>query len=129
LSNTHFLPKRRNAVCILYSGKYELYPPIILETLFINAIYPYTHIDANGFKATYKDKQISYPFVTQPVTRDINALINMKQIQLNFLQLELMSINIFDTLKSVNVQEKIKIISNQLILDICADHPNAFWNR
>ncbi|KAM3266267.1 hypothetical protein P3L10_003261 [Capsicum annuum] len=127
--NTHIC---RDRVCIphfFFLVKNQLYPPIILGTPFINAIYPYTHIDANGFKATYKDKQISYPFVTHPVTRDINTLINMKQNQLNFLQLELMSINIFDTLKSIKVQEKIKIISNQLILDICADHPNAFWNR
>ncbi|KAG5590575.1 hypothetical protein H5410_041089 [Solanum commersonii] len=32
-----------------------------------------------GFSATYKDQDVSYTFVTDPISRDINALINMKQ--------------------------------------------------
>ncbi|XP_070034520.1 uncharacterized protein [Nicotiana tomentosiformis] len=68
-----------------------LYPPIILGTPFINAIYPFTSIDSKGFTATYKDKEISYTFVTDP--------------------------------------EKIKLISEQIAIDICAEHPSTFWNR
>ncbi|KAG5590569.1 hypothetical protein H5410_041083 [Solanum commersonii] len=65
-----------------YSAPYslsELYPLIILGTPFINSLYPYTSINAKGFSATYKDQNISYAFVTDPISRDINALINMKQ--------------------------------------------------
>nr|XP_016504812.1 PREDICTED: uncharacterized protein LOC107822758 [Nicotiana tabacum] len=37
--------------------------------------------------------------------------------------------NIFDTLNSTKVQEKIKLIFENIAIDICAEHPNAFWNR
>ncbi|KAG5580110.1 hypothetical protein H5410_050737 [Solanum commersonii] len=38
------------------------------------------------------------------------------------------NMNIFDTLKSAKVQEKIKLISEKMAINICADHPSAFWN-
>ncbi|KAM3216176.1 hypothetical protein P3L10_025616 [Capsicum annuum] len=41
----------------------------------------------------------------------------------------MMSMNIHNIMNFVKIQEKIKMISNQLIVDICADHPNSFWNR
>ncbi|KAL3359794.1 hypothetical protein AABB24_016335 [Solanum stoloniferum] len=129
LSNTRIC---QNKVCIphfFFLVKNQLYPPIILGTPFINAIYPFTNINAKGFSATYKDRDISYTFITEPVSRDINALIEMKQKQVNYLQLEIFSMNIFDTLKATKVQEKIKLISEQMAIDICADHPSAFWNR
>ncbi|KAG5602710.1 hypothetical protein H5410_034080 [Solanum commersonii] len=106
-----------------------LYPPIILGTPFINAIYPFTNINAKGFSATYKNQDISYTFITEPISRDINALIEMKQKHVDYLQLEIFSMNIFDTLKSAKIQEKIKLISEKMAIDICADHPSAFWNR
>ncbi|KAG5598672.1 hypothetical protein H5410_030042 [Solanum commersonii] len=98
-------------------------------TLFINAIYPFTNINAKEFSATYKNQDISYTFITEPISRDINALIEMKQKHVDYLQLEIFSMNIFDTLKSAKVQEKIKLISEKMAIDICADHPSAFWNR
>ncbi|KAG5631393.1 hypothetical protein H5410_003110, partial [Solanum commersonii] len=94
----------------------KLYPPIILGTPFINAIYPFTSINAKGFSATNEDRDISYTFITDHISRDINALINMKQRHVDSLQLELFRINIFDTLKSTKVQEKIKLISEQITL-------------
>ncbi|XP_075106777.1 uncharacterized protein LOC142179799 [Nicotiana tabacum] len=48
-------------------------------------------IDSKGFTATYKDKKISYIFVTD--------------------------------------LEKIKLISENIAIDICAEHPSAFLNR
>ncbi|KAG5577376.1 hypothetical protein H5410_057510 [Solanum commersonii] len=91
---------------------------------------PNTRICQNkGFSATYKDRDISYTCITNPISRDINAFINMKQEHVDSLQLELFSINIFDTLKSIKVQEKIKLISEQIAVDICADHPSALWNH
>ncbi|KAG5594636.1 hypothetical protein H5410_035868 [Solanum commersonii] len=85
--------------------KNQLYPPIILGTPFINCIYPFTSITAKVFSATYKNQEISYTFLTDPISRDINALISMKQKHVNSLQLELFSMNIFYTLKSTKVQE------------------------
>ncbi|KAG5580005.1 hypothetical protein H5410_050632 [Solanum commersonii] len=99
------------------------------RTPFINAIYPFTNINAKGFSATYKRQDISYTFITEPISRDINALIEMKQKHVDYLQLEIFSMNIFDTLKSAKVQEKIKLISEKMAIDICADHPSVFWNQ
>ncbi|KAG5581544.1 hypothetical protein H5410_052171 [Solanum commersonii] len=75
-------------------------------------------IDSKGFSATYKDNEITYSFVIDPVTRDINALINMKQNHMDSLQLELFNMNIFDSLKSAKI-----------VVDICADHPNCYVCR
>ncbi|KAG5619527.1 hypothetical protein H5410_004745 [Solanum commersonii] len=91
----------------------KLYPSIILGTPFINAIYPFTGINSKGFSATYKNNEISYCFVTDPETRDINALIDMKQNHKDSSQLELFSMIIFDSLKSAKVKEKINLISEQ----------------
>ncbi|KAG5619572.1 hypothetical protein H5410_004790 [Solanum commersonii] len=99
-------------------------PPIILGAPFINAIYLFTSINAKGLSATYEDRDISYTFITDPVSRDINDLINMKQKHVDSLQPELFIMNVFDTLKSTKVQEKNELISEQIIVDICADHPN-----
>ncbi|KAG5585597.1 hypothetical protein H5410_046031 [Solanum commersonii] len=107
----------------------QLYPPIILGTPFINAIYPFNNINDKGFSATYKNQDISYTIIIEPISRDINALIEIKQKYVDYLQLEIFSMNIFDTLKSAKVQEKIKLISEKMDIDICADHPSAFWNR
>ena len=35
---------------------------------------------------------------------------------------------IVQSLQSPKVQEKIKLISEKVAADICADHPNAFWD-
>ncbi|KAG5570726.1 hypothetical protein H5410_060492 [Solanum commersonii] len=75
---------------IVTAHKWYLYPPIILGTPFINVIYPFTSINAKGFSATYEDRNISYTFITDPSSRDINTLIDMKQKHVDSLQLELM---------------------------------------
>ncbi|KAG5585567.1 hypothetical protein H5410_046001 [Solanum commersonii] len=83
---------------IVTAHKWYLYPPIILGTPFINVIYPFTSINAKGFSATFEDRDISYTFITESISRYINALINMKQRHGDSFQLELFSINIFDTM-------------------------------
>ncbi|XP_070025110.1 uncharacterized protein [Nicotiana sylvestris] len=77
------------------------------------------------------DKNIDTSCISckDPVTRDINALINMKQRHVNSLQSKILCMNIFDTLQSAKVQQKIKLIAEQMAVDVCADHPSAFWNR
>ncbi|KAG5586676.1 hypothetical protein H5410_047110 [Solanum commersonii] len=85
LSNTRIC---QNKVCIphlFFLVKNQLYPPIILVTPFINAIYPFTNINAKGFSTTYKNQDISYTFITEPISRDINALIEMKQKHVDYL--------------------------------------------
>ncbi|KAG5631737.1 hypothetical protein H5410_003454 [Solanum commersonii] len=83
LANTLNIDPKQNMFLgmmqIVTTHKWYLYPPIILETPFINAIYPFTNINAKGFSSTYKNQDISYTFITEPISRDINALIKMKQ--------------------------------------------------
>ncbi|KAG5590799.1 hypothetical protein H5410_041313 [Solanum commersonii] len=88
---------------IVTAHKWYLYPLIILGTPFINAIYSFTNFNAKGFSATYKNQDISYTFIIEPISRDINALIEMKQKHVDYLQLEIFSMNIFETLKSAKV--------------------------
>ncbi|KAG5580640.1 hypothetical protein H5410_051267 [Solanum commersonii] len=111
------------------SANNKVIPSYYTWNPFINAIYPFTKITAKGFSATYKNQVISYTFITDPISRDINVLINMKQKHVDSLQLEIFSMNIFNTLKSTKVQERIKLIFGQMAIDICADHPSAFSNR
>ncbi|KAG5608487.1 hypothetical protein H5410_019768 [Solanum commersonii] len=134
IDNTFFITKiamidNGADVSCIQEVKNQLYPPIILETPFINAIYPFTNINAEGFSATYKNQDISYTFITEPISRDINALIDMKQKHIDYLKLEIFSMNIFDTLKSAKVHEKTKLISEKIAIDICADHPNDFSEK
>ncbi|KAG5630947.1 hypothetical protein H5410_002664 [Solanum commersonii] len=108
---------------LIFLVKNHLNPSILLGTPFINVIYPFTSIDSKGFSATYQDNEITYSFVTDPLTRDINSLINMKQNHMDSLQMELYGMNIFESLMSAKVKAKIKLISEQIVVDICADHP------
>ncbi|KAG5597325.1 hypothetical protein H5410_038557 [Solanum commersonii] len=87
-----------------------------------------TFLNATHISATINHSNVSYTFITEPISRYINALIEMKQKHVDYLQLEIFSMNIFDTLKSAKVQGKIKLISEKMVIDIVVDHPSAFWN-
>ncbi|KAG5580760.1 hypothetical protein H5410_051387 [Solanum commersonii] len=100
---------------IVTAHKWYLYPPIILGTPFINAIYPFTNINAKGFSATYKNQDISYTFITEPISRDINALIEMKQKHVDYLQLE-----IFNLVKTI--KERVKSLP-------CLTLANPAWPK
>ncbi|CAN4104484.1 unnamed protein product [Withania somnifera] len=53
----------------------------------------------------------------------------MKQKHINSLQMEIYSTNIDNILNTPKIREKFKLIYEKLAVDICADHPSAFWNR
>ena len=55
--------------------------------------------------------------------------IKAKQNQINFLKQEINIINIDEQLKNPKLQNKIELLKNQIALEICNDHPNAFWDR
>ncbi|KAG5581148.1 hypothetical protein H5410_051775 [Solanum commersonii] len=78
-------------------------------------------------------KDFLYKFVTKPFTRMINDLIVKllvsKNNQVSFIKQEINSIEVDHILQNPILQEKIAFLSNQFSLDICGDHPNAFWNR
>ena len=79
LSNTCICQSK---VCIphfFFLVKNQLNPPIILGTPFINALYPFSKLNAKGFTANYNGNTINFDFITEPVTRDINSLLHLKQ--------------------------------------------------
>ncbi|CAN4119567.1 unnamed protein product [Withania somnifera] len=43
--------------------------------------------------------------------------------------MEIYSLNIDNILTTPKIREKIKLIYEKLAVDICLDHPSAFWNR
>uniref|UniRef100_A0A7N0U0L5 CCHC-type domain-containing protein n=1 Tax=Kalanchoe fedtschenkoi TaxID=63787 RepID=A0A7N0U0L5_KALFE len=82
---------------------------VILGTPFLKQIFPITHIDDKYFEGTFQKQKVQFQFVTEPQTKVLNEIkdiIFQKYNQINFLKSE-------DTMS----------------LEICNDHPNAFWNR
>ncbi|KAG5630263.1 hypothetical protein H5410_001980 [Solanum commersonii] len=62
---------------------------VIHDTSFDDLQGEIEHITTKGFSATYKDRDISHTFIIDPISRDINALINIKQKHVDSLQLEI----------------------------------------
>ncbi|KAG5632037.1 hypothetical protein H5410_003754 [Solanum commersonii] len=61
---------------------------------------------------------------------DLTAkLLISKNNQVSFIKQEINSIEVDHILQNPKLQEKIAILRNQFSIDICGDHPNAFWNR
>ncbi|WMV09102.1 hypothetical protein MTR67_002487 [Solanum verrucosum] len=87
-----------------------------------------TQIESANSKGKTKidDFPVEENTLAKPVTIDPkqNMFLGMMQVVTAH-----KCMNIFDTLKATKVQEKIKIISEQMAIDICAEHPSAFWNR
>uniref|UniRef100_A0A7N0UH36 DUF7746 domain-containing protein n=1 Tax=Kalanchoe fedtschenkoi TaxID=63787 RepID=A0A7N0UH36_KALFE len=82
---------------------------VILGTPFLKQIFPITHIDDKYFEGTFQNQKVHFQFITEPQTKVLNEIkdiILQKYNQINFLKSE-------DTMS----------------LEICNDHPNAFWNR
>uniref|UniRef100_A0A7N0TRA8 Uncharacterized protein n=1 Tax=Kalanchoe fedtschenkoi TaxID=63787 RepID=A0A7N0TRA8_KALFE len=82
---------------------------VILGTPFLKRIFPVTHIDDEYFEVTFKNQKVHFQFITEPQTKILNEIkdiILQKYNQINFLKSE-----------------------DIMSLEICNDHPNAFWNR
>jgi len=105
---------------------------IILGVPFINNIFPLIYWDSSKIIGNWNNKPFILVFVTKPFTRMINDLTEKlisKNNQVNFIKQEINSIEVDHILQNPKLQENIAILSNQFSLDICGDHPNAFWSR
>ena len=105
---------------------------VILGTPFLQSIYPIKKVDKNGITGTFKEKDIFLEFIIEPfqkVLHNVYDNIKAKQNQINFLKQEINIINIDEQLKNPKLQNKIELLKNQISLEICNDHPNAFWDR
>uniref|UniRef100_A0A7N0ZWN0 Reverse transcriptase domain-containing protein n=1 Tax=Kalanchoe fedtschenkoi TaxID=63787 RepID=A0A7N0ZWN0_KALFE len=103
---------------------------VILGTPFLKQIFPITHIDDKYFEGTFQNQKVHFQFITEPQTKVLNEIkdiILQKYSQINFLKSEVTIYNIEIDLKNPKLIDKIKRL--KLSLEICNDHPNAFWNR
>uniref|UniRef100_A0A7N0UIZ4 CCHC-type domain-containing protein n=1 Tax=Kalanchoe fedtschenkoi TaxID=63787 RepID=A0A7N0UIZ4_KALFE len=105
---------------------------VILGTPFLKQIFPITHIDDKYFEGTFQNQKVKFQFVTEPQTKVLNEIkdiIFQKYNQINFLKSEVTIYNIEIDLKNPKLIDKIKRLQDTMSLEICNDHPNAFWNR
>ena len=106
---------------------------VILGTPFFDKIFPLIKVDRTGITGIYQGKEITFQFITNPITRSLNNikqdLLKAKINQIEFLQKEISSLSIKENLGKPKLQEKIKLLEHQFSLQICNDHPNAFWDR
>lgn len=89
-------------------------------------------MDNSGITGTFQGGKIHLNFITKPVHRMLHEMydhLTLKKNQMNFLKQEINSLTIEEKLQNPKLQGKIRMIENQLSLEICNDHPNAFWNR
>jgi len=59
---------------------------------------------------------------------ELTSKMILKNNKVNFLKSEINSIEIDSIIQNPKLQDKIAILQNQFSLEICGDHPNAFWN-
>uniref|UniRef100_A0A7N1A8C8 CCHC-type domain-containing protein n=1 Tax=Kalanchoe fedtschenkoi TaxID=63787 RepID=A0A7N1A8C8_KALFE len=105
---------------------------VILGTPFLKQIFPITLIDDKYFEGTFQNQKVQFQFITKPQTKVLNEIkdiIFQKYNQINFLKSEITICNIEIDLKNPKLIDKIKRLQDTMSLEICNDHPNAFWNR
>lgn len=105
---------------------------LILGLPFIYSIYPLKGIDEEGLTGFYNGNPLRFDFINKPVKRFLNELkekIDRKTFQLNSLKEEINFLTIEEKLSNPKLKRKIDHINNKFSLEICSDHPNAFWNR
>ena len=105
---------------------------MILGNPFLDKIFPLKRIDKEGIIGTFNGKNITFEFITQPVTKMLSELrdqIITKNKQIGFLKDEINMITIEEKLENPKLKGKILMIINKFSLKICNDHPNAFWDR
>ena len=111
----------------------DLTSQVILGTPFLKKLFPIKKIDEKSIIGTFQGKEITFSFISEPKTRFINeikkSLLQAKENQINFLKQEINILKIEERLKNPKLQDKIKLVQNQFSLQICNDHPNAFWDR
>uniref|UniRef100_A0A7N0T3Z2 CCHC-type domain-containing protein n=1 Tax=Kalanchoe fedtschenkoi TaxID=63787 RepID=A0A7N0T3Z2_KALFE len=83
-------------------------------------------------QGTFQNRKVQFQFITEPQTKVLNEIkdiIFQKYNQINFLKSEITIYNIEIDLKNPKLIDKIKQLQDTMSLEICNDHPNAFWNR
>lgn len=105
--------------------------PFILGTPFFHMLFPIKRINEKGILTKIKGRDLFFPFTTVPTVKSICVLqkiVNNKENFVNSLKEEIKFKTIKEK-KNDKIQEKIKEILQKINNEICAEIPNAFWNR
>ncbi|KAG8661721.1 hypothetical protein MANES_01G032701v8 [Manihot esculenta] len=106
--------------------------PVILGNQFLHMIYPIKRVSEEGINTEIEGKVITFHFVSQPRIKAIDVLknhIKSKNKFINSLKYEVSFKMIEEMINDPKVQQKIKIIQDKMLNSICAESPNAFWER
>jgi len=112
---------------------------LILGTPFLTQIYPF-YVNEIGLHTKIMGKTISFKFLTAAKQREISSIqsssiykqinvIHLKQTLIQNLQEEVSYLRIEEQLQNPTIQQKILDLERVIKQKICADLPNAFWER
>jgi len=112
---------------------------LILGTPFLTQIYPF-YVNEVGSHTKIMGKTILFRFLTAAKQREIANLqstsiykqinsIHLKQNLVNSLQEEVSYLRIQEQLQNPTIQKKILDLEQIIKNKICAELPNAFWER
>ena len=126
----------KNGICIKTSFLLvkNISHQIVLGTPFLTQLYSFS-IDNKGLKTKYNNQEILFEFIKGIEVKEINQvqdfinLLQQKQQHAKFLKKEIQYKKTEESLKSKQIQERIKQIQQQIENNLCSSIPNAFWNR
>lgn len=105
---------------------------LILGNPFLHMLYPIQHIDKHGITSIVEGHTLTFDFIAPPRYHEINLLqkkVKRKEKFLLSLSQELGYKKIDEQLQNPNLQDKISTLQKEIETAICADIPNAFWDR
>ena len=106
--------------------------PIILGTPFLALIYPFS-VDHTGLRTKVSGKEICFEFVSTIRMKEIRMLkdvcIESKQKHINLLNREIHYKRIEEQLETPIIADRVSNLLKKFEKEICAEHPNAFWDR
>ena len=112
---------------------------IILGTPFLTQIYPFW-VDSQGIGTRIMKQKIRFQFLSPVKQKELNNLqsnsiyqqlnlIQRKQNKIMFLKEEIQHQRIEEQLQEDSIKQRITTLEDKFKRDICADIPNAFWER
>uniref|UniRef100_A0A251VEY4 Putative reverse transcriptase domain, Zinc finger, CCHC-type, Aspartic peptidase domain protein n=1 Tax=Helianthus annuus TaxID=4232 RepID=A0A251VEY4_HELAN len=105
----------------------DLTSQIILGLPFITQLYPFT-VEEKGISIKVLNKRICFEFAHPITSKQINIL-SLKEKQKDFLIEEIDHVRIKNQLQDKMIIKRIQETKNKFKDNICANIPNAFWER
>lgn len=105
---------------------------VILGNPFLHMLYSIQRIAKEGISTEINGKGITFHFISQPRLKEIDVLkcnIQDKTKFITSLKQEVSQRNLEERINDPKIQQRIKTIHEAMLNSICAESPNAFWER